>query len=138
MYFRLIQGKLTRKTPGSAGWDIHSTVDIIINPGEQGLIPTGIISEFSPELVATIWDRSGLAVKFRFNTRAGVIDSDYDKEWGVVAVNEGKEPFIVKVGDRIAQVLLFETADWNITFQGEGFVNDYETRQGGFGSTGTV
>lgn len=152
-FVRILKGNLYRGSPGSAGFDLFATENVIIPPCGQALVKTGLVTQFSSDLVALIRDRSGLAANNRLTTRAGVIDSDYDREWGVVLVNENPPhlgPEAIKkiyVGDRIAQVIFMKIAmpdvdvfddseakklstEWGIHFV-------YANRDGGFGSTGT-
>src|SRR5689334_3676060 len=99
----------TKGSPFAAGYDLYSSENTIIEPGQTSIVKIGLASEFSLGYVALIWDRSGMGVKgmHRF---AGVIDCDYRGEWGVVLHNTKKEPFVITIGDRIAQVL-FQTVE---------------------------
>ena len=128
------------KTTGSSGVDIcayiDSETDIIINPGEHKLIKTGFSIAMPNYLEAQVRPRSGLALKFGITipNTPGTIDSDYRGEVGVILRNEGRETFIVKNGDRIAQLVFvpvvkaefIEVEELSETVRGEG----------GFGSTG--
>jgi dUTP pyrophosphatase len=133
-----------RSTRQSAGYDLYSPVSGAVFSGQQGLIKLGFC--WNPEynwnlgyldiglfgFFAKILDRSGLAVKKRFTTRAGVIDSDYRDEWGLVVVNESDVPFNYSVGDRLAQFVLLP---YLVAQDLESGTNE-TFRSGGFGSTG--
>ncbi|KLU63453.1 deoxyuridine 5'-triphosphate nucleotidohydrolase [Peptococcaceae bacterium CEB3] len=126
-------------TPGAAGVDLRAclAMDVVIKPGEIARIPTGLAFELPDAgTVALLCARSGLASEYGITLAngVGVLDSDYRGEVQVALINLGREPFTVRSGDRIAQVLFlsltrvdFELAeDLSVTARGEG----------GFGSTG--
>lgn len=125
-------------TEGSAGMDICAVVeaDVHIRPGETALIPAGIIIELPPGFEAQIRPRSGLALKYSVGVlnSPGTIDSDYRGEVKVILTNFGKEDFVVRRGDRIAQMIVarYERVQWNEVPELAG------TRRGagGFGHTG--
>ena len=118
----------------SAGLDLSSAEDIIIPAGERALVKTDLSIACPPGTYARIAPRSGLALKKGIDTGAGVVDADYRGPVGVILFNWGKEDFEIKVGDRIAQLILeqivlpdvVETDELPETVRGEG----------GFGSTG--
>ena len=127
------------ETSGSSGMDIAAYFerDIIINPGEKALIPTGFSLSVPRGYEVQIRPRSGLAVKKGvtvLNT-PGTIDSDYRGEIKVILINLSKDEFSVKNGERIAQmvvcpikqVIVEEVKELTETIRGIG----------GFGSTGT-
>lgn len=131
-----IAGKMVRSTAQSVGLDLFATEEVLIPPQEQRVVPTGVHSDLV-ECFALIVDRSGLAAKFGVGRLAGLIDPDYTGEWKVVLVNFcGKEPFVVRKGDRIAQAVFFDQQQvWNRVFGPEVIVKKQE-RTDGFGSTG--
>lgn len=132
----LKKGKLTRSTKKAACVDIHSAVDVVIPPGEQALIPTGVYTDMIG-YHCLILSRSGLSAKYGLSHRAGVIDEDYRGEWKVILRNEGKEPYRVRAGDKIAQCLFIEKKHVEIVANGGEFVDETRVRgEGGFGSTG--
>lgn len=107
---------------------------ICIHPGGRALIPTGIYTAFDRNLEVQVRSRSGLALKngvFVLNS-PGTIEGDYRAEYGVILANFGTEDFIVKQGDRIAQLVLnrVERIEWEEVEE----LNETE-RKGGFGST---
>lgn len=100
----------SRATSGSAGLDISACLynPVIIKSGEIKLIPTGLTAEPDENDVALlIYPRSGLATKFGVTLAncVGVVDSDYRGAWFIPLINNGKEPFTVENGMRIAQLI---------------------------------
>jgi dUTP pyrophosphatase len=126
------------ESSGAAGMDLRAFIEaeISIPPLGRRRIPTGLFFEIMPGYEAQIRPRSGLADKHGITVlnAPGTIDSDYRGEIQVILVNLGKEPFIVKNGERIAQVVIApvirasicEVQDLSETGRGSG----------GFGSTG--
>ena len=125
----------------AAGADLHACLDdamtVTIHPGARALVPTGIAIELNPGLEAQIRSRSGLAAKngIMVLNSPGTIDSDYRGEIKVILYNTGTEPFVVKNGDRIAQMVIAPVLRG--VFQATGGVLSATARgEGGFGSTG--
>ena len=120
------------ETKGSSGMDIRAWTeeDIVLNPGEIKLVPTGISISLPRGYEAQIRPRSGLALKhgIGFVNSPGTIDSDYRGEIGIIMTNFGSEPFTVKKGDRIAQMVIariyqariLEVDDLDSTTRGDG------------------
>ena len=125
-------------TEGSAGMDICAAVDsdISIAPLETKLIPTGFSIELPQGFEAQIRPRSGLALKHQIGilNSPGTIDSDYRGEVKILLTNFGKEPYAVKRGDRIAQMVIhsYTRVEWEKVEQ----VNATTRGSGGFGHTG--
>ena len=128
-------------TPGSAAVDLRAALEenevVTLAPGARALIPTGLaISPESSGYVAIIAARSGLGIKkgVSLSNGIGVIDSDYRGEICVGLINHGEEPFEVRRGDRIAQMMFMpvETANFIIT----DTLDETERGEGGFGHTG--
>ena len=125
-------------TENSAGMDIFAAVDneATLLPGERRLIPTGIAIALPPGYEAQIRPRSGLAVKAGVTVlnSPGTIDADYRGEVKILIINHGTAPFVVKRGDRIAQMVIHRVhrASWNMTDSLEGT----KRGDGGFGHTG--
>ncbi len=119
-------------TPGSAGYDLHAAVEseALLQPGERALIPTGVSIAVPEGYEAQIRPRSGLALEHGIvlPNAPGTIDSDYRGEVKVILGNAGAEAFIVRRGDRIAQLVISPVvrADWeevpslDVTSRGEG------------------
>lgn len=127
-----------RATEGSAGYDICSACvePVIIAPGKMEVISTGFTVSIPKNRYAKIAPRSGLAFKYQIDVMAGVIDSDYRGEINVLLINHGKKDFVIKLGDRIAQ-MIFEAIETPDLVQVD-IIDDSIRGQGGFGSTGIV
>jgi dUTP pyrophosphatase len=124
----------TYGTPESAGYDVYSTVDGVIEPGKRsGLIPTGISMKIPKGYYCNIEPRSGLANKFGISILGGIVDSDYINQIFVILQNNGEIPFTYKRGDRIAQFIFKQHA--KVTFKKVESLESTD-RTGGFGSTG--
>ena len=123
-----------RSTEGAAGYDLCASQDCIIPAGGKGLVHTGLAISFPAGLYARIAPRSGLALKKFIDVGAGVVDHDYRGEVGVILFNHGDQDFQVKMGDRIAQLIL-EKIDTPPVEEVQG-LGDTVRGSGGFGSTG--
>lgn len=126
------------ETEGSSGMDIRAWIenDIILEPGDIKLVPTGISISVPPGYEAQIRPRSGLALKHGIGlvNSPGTIDSDYRGEIGIIMANFGKEPFTIRRGDRIAQMVIAKICHARILE-----VNDLDSTtrgDGGFGHSG--
>lgn len=117
-----------------AGMDLYAAETVIIQPGENGLIPTGIAMSIPEGYVGLIWDKSGLAVKHKLVTTAGVIDAGYRGEIQVALMNTGTEPYIAEAGKKIAQMLVQPVVMPTIVEVGE--LPESQRGANGFGSTG--
>lgn len=121
-----------RASDGSSGFDLLACVEseIVIEPGEWKLIPTGICLEIPKGFEAQIRPRSGLALDNGVTVlnSPGTVDSDYRGEIGVIIINHGTKPFRISRGDRIAQMVfarvemvkLEESSDLAPTTRGKG------------------
>ena len=128
----------TYKTSGSSGMDLVAYIKnkITINPGKTAMIPTGIAVAVPKNYEIQIRPRSGLAAKKSISVlnTPGTIDSDYRGEIKIILINLSKKSFVVKSGDRVAQMILCPVAKGKLqvvknlpkTLRGKG----------GFGSTG--
>lgn len=127
-----------KASDGSSGWDIHTVEAHVLQPQTRKLFHTGLKIAYDPSLVMRIDPRSKLANKYGIAILAGIGDSDYRGEYGVILYNSGTEPLEVKVGDPIAQ-LVFYKADQSkftqvpedalsSTERGEKGIHDAETR----------
>ena len=120
------------ESEGSSGMDIRACVEdpVSLNPGEIKLIPTGLAISIPPGYEAQIRPRSGLALDNGIGmvNSPGTIDSDYRGEIGIILINWGETSFIIKRGDRIAQMVIskvykadiLETEDLDATQRGVG------------------
>lgn len=127
----------TYAKPGDAGADIYSRIDLTIRPGERALVPTGISIAIPVGYAAFAHPRSGLAIKYGVSmvNAPGTIDAGYRGELQIILINHDlNESFIIKRGDRIAQLVFqkVESAEFieveELPGSGRG--------SGGFGSTG--
>ena len=126
------------ETPASAGMDLRAFIpgDIILKPLERALVPTGLFIELPIGFEAQVRPRSGLAIKKGvtvLNT-PGTIDADYRGEIKVILVNLSNGDFVVKDGERIAQMIIasHEQAEWVQVVE----LEQTSRGAGGFGSTG--
>lgn len=129
-----------KREPGNAGYDLRSAIDEVILPGHSFIIPTGMYTEFSDDLVLDVRPRSGLAAKAQvtvLNT-PGTIDSIYRGEIGVILINHGSKEFVVHKGDRIAQAvfLLVQHPEF-VKVESQEQLSSTVRGEGGFGSSGT-
>ncbi len=126
-----------RKTTESAGYDIASAEDIVLEPGKMTLVPTGLKAFMGIGEYLAIFIRSGISIRnsLMLVNGAGIIDSDYynnEENEGHILIamfNAGNEPFTINKGDRVAQGI----------FMNYLLVADDEAtgvRTGGIGSTG--
>ena len=126
------------QTSGAAGMDIRAFVpsDIKIKPGEVKLVPTGLYLEIPKGYEIQVRARSGLALKNSIGVANGIgtIDSDYRGELCVILVNFGQNEFVVKNGDRLAQMVLNKYEP--IEFVVDEELSSTERGEGGFGSSG--
>ena len=125
-------------TQGSSAMDIYAAVrgEVTINPGEIKLIPTGFYLSIPIGYEAEIRPRSGLALKHGITivNSPGTIDSDFRGLVCVIITNIGKVPYIIKRGDRIAQMVFKETVRAELELNEE--LDETERSAGGFGHTG--
>ena len=124
-----------RGSSGAAGYDLTSTVQMMIPGRGSVLIPTGIAMAIPDGLYGRVASRSGLSVKFNIEVGAGVIDSDYRGEICVKLHNHSDNPFEVTPGMRIAQIIFERIAVPEL--QVENMLDETRRGAGGFGSTGT-
>ena len=125
-------------TPSSAGLDLIAALpaDLVLAPGERAMISTGIAIALPPDFEAQVRPRSGLALRTGVTVlnSPGTIDADYRGEIGVILINLGDKPHIIRRGDRIAQLIVapFARTAWRLSDQ----LPPSERASGGFGSTG--
>lgn len=119
---------------GDAAFDLSSVDEYVLNPGERVTVKTGLQMEIPKGYWGNIRDRSGVAAKYSVHTLAGVVDSHYRGEIGVVLINLGSENYQIEKGDRVAQMVIQSHETCEI----EEVLELSETTRGedGFGSTG--
>jgi len=126
------------QTEGSAGMDLRANISesVFLQSLERHLIPTGLFIELPLGFEAQIRTRSGLAFKYGLTVlnSPGTVDSDYRGEIKVLLVNLSNEPFEVKPGERIAQMIVskHEMVEWKNADE----LADSQRGAGGYGSTG--
>lgn len=124
---------------GAAGMDLYAAVteDTVLKKGEILLVPTGLSIALPEGYEAQIRPRSGLALKKGISmvNTPGTIDADYRGEIGVIMINFGKEDFVIKRGERIAQMVINKIEQINWVEVKE--LDDTNRGAGGFGHTGT-
>ena len=126
------------ETSGSSGMDLLAFVknNITINPGNTAIIPTGIALAIPKNYEMQIRPRSGLAAKKGISVlnTPGTVDSDYRGEIKIILINLGKKEYVVKSGDRVAQMILCPVAKAKL--QEVKNLTKTIRGKGGFGSTG--
>ena len=126
------------ETIASAGMDLRANLDhdIVLNPMERSIIPTGLFMELPVGYEAQVRPRSGLAAKHGLTVlnSPGTIDADYRGEIGVILVNLSQTAFTIKNGERVTQMVIakHERAEWEEVQQ----LSETSRGEGGFGSTG--
>jgi len=122
----------------AAGADVRAHIpnDLILEPGERALIPTGLKFAIPEGFEIQVRPRSGLAFKNGITVvnAPGTIDADYRGELGVILINHGKEPFTISPGMRIAQIVIAPV--YRAEFTVEEALATTARGAGGFGHTG--
>ena len=126
-------------TPYSAGLDLRAFLpsgSVTLASLERRLVPTGLFIELPEGYEAQVRPRSGLALKSGITVlnTPGTIDADYRGEIGVVLINLSSEPFEVKSGDRIAQMVIAPYTQASLSEVTD--LSETERGEGGFGHTG--
>ena len=128
------------QTEHAAGMDLYAYVsqEVTLRPLERALIPTGIYVELLPGYEAQVRPRSGMAYQHGITVlnSPGTIDADYRGEIKVLLVNLSNEPYTVKHGDRIAQMVV--AAHEQVTWQEVESLGETSRGSGGYGSTGKL
>ncbi|MBI2877273.1 MAG: dUTP diphosphatase [Candidatus Tectomicrobia bacterium] len=126
------------RTAGAAGMDLHAAVtgEEVLSPGEWKQISCGIAIALPPGYEAQVRPRSGLALQHGITllNSPGTIDADYRGTIGVILINHGPQPFTLRRGDRIAQLVVGPVAQ--VTWNRVPTLSDSERGRGGFGHTG--
>ena len=123
-------------TPGAAGMDVVAAEDLDLAPGQRHAVATGFRVAIPDGYEIQVRPRSGLAFKHGISVpnTPGTIDSDYRGELKILLINHGTEPFAIRRGDRIAQ--LVPAAVTLAAFDEVEELEDTTRGHGGFGSTG--
>lgn len=128
------------ETKGAAGCDLRAAVPadapIALKPGERAIVPTGLSMALPEGWEAQLRARSGLAAKFGVGlvNAPGTIDADYRGEVKVILINHGTDEFVVRRGDRIAQMVIAPA--FQARFEEVDDLDETARGEGGFGSTG--
>lgn len=128
-------------SPGAAGMDLRAAVPddapLTLQPGARALVSTGLVLEIPPGYEGQVRPRSGLAARHGVTlvNSPGTIDCDYRGEVKVILVNLGEEPFTVRRGERIAQLVIAPFTQCRL--EPRVAVSETARGTGGFGSTGT-
>ncbi len=125
-------------TPQSAGMDVCAAIEqeLVLDKGARALIPTGFAIALPTGYEAQIRPRSGLAVKHGIGliNSPGTIDADYRGEIKIAVINLGTQPYTIKRGDRIAQMVIKKVTIAQLDVVDE--LDETERNSGGFGHTG--
>jgi len=125
-------------TEGASGMDLFASLEkeVILEPGERRLIPTGIAVAIPVGFEGQVRPRSGLAIQKGIGVLngPGTIDSDYRGEIGVLLINFGKESLSIRNGERIAQMVISQT--FRTTLEEVDDLPASQRQGGGFGHTG--
>jgi len=125
-------------TEQSSGMDLYAFLEgeITLQPGERKLIPTGISMAIPEGFEGQVRPRSGLAIRHGIGVvnAPGTIDADYRGEIAILLINYGQEPFTVRSGDRIAQMIISRVA--RATWEEVDVLPSTARQEGGFGHTG--
>ena len=128
------------QSAGAAGVDLAAALpageDKTLGPGERGLIPCGFAIALPERFEAQVRPRSGLAARHGVTVlnSPGTIDSDYRGEVQVILINLGDAPFVIRRGDRIAQMVIAPVATADFAIRSK--LNKTIRGENGFGSTG--
>lgn len=125
-----------RQTEGAAGLDLVAAAGVTLQPGERGLVPTGVALALPAGFEGQVRPRSGLALKHGLTclNSPGTIDSDYRGEVKVLLINLGQAPVVVERGWRIAQLVVAPVVAARLT--AVATLDETARADGGFGSTG--
>jgi dUTP pyrophosphatase len=129
------------QTAHAAGLDLVAAVPadhpLVLLPGQHALVPTGLVIALPTGFEAQVRPRSGLAAKHGVTVlnAPGTVDADYRGEIGVLLINHGAEPFAVRRGERIAQMVIAPVAHAELVLAGS--LPSTTRGSGGFGSTGS-
>ncbi|MEZ4269670.1 MAG: dUTP diphosphatase [Myxococcota bacterium] len=125
-------------TEGAAGMDVVAAVEepLTLAPGARCVVPTGLALAIPAGFEVQVRPRSGLALRYGVTVpnAPGTIDSDYRGELGVLLANLGSEPYVVRRGERVAQLVVARVAHAQVVVVDS--LDDTARGDGGFGHTG--
>ncbi len=128
------------QTAGSAGLDLRAALQpgsqLVLEPGAYEIVPTGVALSIPDGFEGQVRPRSGLAARHGVTVlnAPGTIDADYRGEVGVILINHGAEPFVIRRGERIAQLVIAPIA--SVVLSEVSTLASSSRGAGGFGSTG--
>jgi dUTP pyrophosphatase len=126
----------SRKHPGDAGYDLQAATDVVLKAGERALVPTGVAVAIPQGYAGLVVPRSGWAIQHGLSVvnAPGIVDAGYRGELQAILINHGSEPVSIKIGDRIAQLVVVAVPEleWIEVAELEGS----QRGDAGFGSTG--
>lgn len=128
------------QTAHAAGLDLLAAVPtdtpLTLQPGQRALVPTGLMIAVPPGFEAQVRPRSGLALKHGVTVlnSPGTVDADYRGEVSVLLINHGDEPFTIRRGERVAQLVIAAVTQANLVAVAS--LSPTDRGSGGFGSTG--
>jgi len=119
-----------------AGADLKSVANLTIEAGKNAIVPTGLAVEMPEGWEAQVRSRSGLAAKSQVSVQnaPGTVDSSYRGEIGVILQNCGSKPFVINIGDRIAQIVFKQVP--MVEFVESNDLSETDRNSGGFGHSG--
>jgi dUTP pyrophosphatase len=123
----------TKGTEDSAGWDLYANRKTTINGHHEEVVSTGLAMAIPKGWFGLIKVRSGSGLRLKITENAGVVDSDYRDEVGMVMINISDGPKTIQQGERIAQMVILPVPPSKMV---EVDTLDETDRDGGFGSTG--
>jgi dUTP pyrophosphatase len=126
------------QSEGAAGFDLRAALrdELVLGPGERALVPTGFAMALPEGYEGQVRPRSGLALHHGVTVlnAPGTVDADFRGEIAVVLINHGHEPFAVRRGDRIAQVVVARAPQAEL--REVDALEPTARGAGGYGSTG--
>lgn len=119
---------------GDVGLDLYCVTGATIAPHDKEIFPTGLAIEFPDHLYGEIRERSGISVKTPLSIKAGIIDTGYRGEIGMVVRNDSPEPYEVEAGTKLAQLIIQEAVRTPIA-QVDEFTKSTDRGDRGYGSS---
>lgn len=117
-----------------AGFDLYTRERIVLSPGIQVALPSGVAIEIPEGYVGLIWDKSGIAIKHGLKTMGGVVDAGYRGEVMVGMINLSDKEYVFEAGEKVAQMLIQKIE--HVDFEMVSELSTTERGETGFGSSG--